>query len=84
MAQMVCRNEGKVLPSDLPNAMSSSQYYWTGYHIRRSNWIQIIGEFQFAANIDVLHIEFRKYIKLLLGKIQMYMSLQMYHFRSIL
>lgn len=43
---MVCRNEGKVLPSDLPNAMSSSQYYWTGYHIRRSNWIQIIGCFE--------------------------------------
>lgn len=59
MAKMVCTNEGKVLPSELTNAMSSSQYYWTGYHIRRSNWIQIIGKFQFAANIDVLHKEFQ-------------------------
>lgn len=59
MAQMVCTSEGKVLPSELTNAMSSSQYYWTGYHIRRSNWIQIIGKFQFAANIDVIHIEFQ-------------------------
>lgn len=66
MAQMVCRSEGKVLPSNLPNAIFSSQYYWTGYHIRRSNWIQIIGKFYFAANIDVRHIDFRKCIKSLL------------------
>lgn len=43
-AQMYCRNHGKVLTNELvSNAWMSNQYYWTGFYIRISRWIKIIG-----------------------------------------
>lgn len=43
-AQMLCRENNTVLTNVLYNASSADGYYWTGYHVRMSQWIKIIAE----------------------------------------
>lgn len=45
-AQMLCRENNTVLTNVLYNASSADGYYWTGYHVRMSQWIKIIGCFR--------------------------------------
>lgn len=46
-AQMLCRANNTVLTNVVYNASSADEYYWTGYHVRMSRWIKIIGMFTF-------------------------------------
>lgn len=43
-AQMLCKNNKTVLTNVLYNASLADGYYWTGYHVRMSQWIKIIGK----------------------------------------
>lgn len=43
MAQHICKNNGTMLTDQLKNTTPINAYHWTGYHIRISNWIQMIG-----------------------------------------
>lgn len=44
-AQMLCRKNETVLTNVLYQESSADGYYWTGYHVRMSQWIKIIGKF---------------------------------------
>lgn len=45
-AQLHCRQNQTVLTNALHNASSADGYYWTGYYVRMSQWIKIIGCFR--------------------------------------
>lgn len=45
-AQMLCSKNKTVLTNVLYNASSADGYYWTGYYVRMSQWIKIIGCFR--------------------------------------
>lgn len=46
-AQTLCKKNNTVLTNVLYNASSADEYYWTGYHVRMSQWIKIIGCFPY-------------------------------------
>lgn len=41
---MLCSKNKTVLTNVLYNASSADGYYWTGYYVRMSQWIKIIGK----------------------------------------
>lgn len=41
---MLCRKNETVLTNVLYQESSADGYYWTGYHVRMSQWIKIIGK----------------------------------------